>query len=306
MNILKNILLIVFFFLIFFSNLNAKNTKLIRENLYKSDIIWNGIKFNLPEGDWVYYDRSRWDFENWYSKCVSFISTNNRIIKGHYQLCFITSGGKWSNYLGLFLLNNVRKDKYDNCTLRPEYFYAKLKYKGITFNCFMTRHIDPEKELYYPDDPEDVYAARIKKYIKDNELILPSTGLLRRSIYFSNISDKGIEVSLFINPELYGAPQSLYGLEEKSEYHRSNIDNYPIKKNFLMNWTKKMSNEHRYLEKQLRVKDNIVLDFSDLNNILNQNETSDLIEQLQQLNNLFKSGALTREEFEKAKKKILN
>jgi hypothetical protein len=33
---------------------------------------------------------------------------------------------------------------------------------------------------------------------------------------------------------------------------------------------------------------------------------NDLIEQLEQLNSLFKSGVLTKEEFEKAKKKILN
>jgi len=32
----------------------------------------------------------------------------------------------------------------------------------------------------------------------------------------------------------------------------------------------------------------------------------DLIKQLEQLNSLFKSGVLTKEEFEKAKKKILN
>ena len=32
----------------------------------------------------------------------------------------------------------------------------------------------------------------------------------------------------------------------------------------------------------------------------------DFIEQLEQLNNLYKSGVLTKEEFEKAKKKILN
>ena len=33
---------------------------------------------------------------------------------------------------------------------------------------------------------------------------------------------------------------------------------------------------------------------------------SDLVEQLEQLNSLFKSGVLTKEEYEKAKKKILN
>ena len=35
-------------------------------------------------------------------------------------------------------------------------------------------------------------------------------------------------------------------------------------------------------------------------------DSGDLVEQLKNLNELYKSGALTKEEFEKAKKKILN
>ena len=41
------------------------------------------------------------------------------------------------------------------------------------------------------------------------------------------------------------------------------------------------------------------------NSISNSNDL-DFIKQLEQLNNLYKSGAITKEEFEKAKKKILN
>ncbi len=35
-------------------------------------------------------------------------------------------------------------------------------------------------------------------------------------------------------------------------------------------------------------------------------KTSDLVSQLEQLNKLYKSGTLTKDEFDKAKKKILN
>ena len=37
-----------------------------------------------------------------------------------------------------------------------------------------------------------------------------------------------------------------------------------------------------------------------------KNNDNNITEQLEQLNSLFKSGVLTKEEFEKAKKKILN
>ena len=62
-----------------------------------------------------------------------------------------------------------------------------------------------------------------------------------------------------INPEFYGAPKTIYGSEEKSEYHRNNIDDHPIKKEFIMRWTKKMSNEHKHLEKQMGANSNFKL-----------------------------------------------
>ena len=42
-------------------------------------------------------------------------------------------------------------------------------------------------------------------------------------------------------------------------------------------------------------------------NINNSNDiNSNIVEQLEQLNSLYKSGVVTKEEFEKVKKKILN
>ena len=49
---------------------------------------------------------------------------------------------------------------------------------------------------------------------------------------------------------------------------------------------------------------NIKINKTKINN--NNDINSDIIEQLEQLNSLYKSGVLTKEEFEKAKKKILN
>ena len=292
------------FCLILLSNSNAKNTKLTKGNSYENYIIWKGFKFNLPEGEWIYYDSDLWDFENWRFKSINFISTSNRTIKGHIDITYLSSGGKWTHYLGLYLLNAAKNDRHDNCTLRPEYFYSKLQYEGINLNCFTTRHLDLKKELYYPDDPE-VTLPRIKSYIKNNSLTLPKTGLAYDGIYYSHKKDKGMGIQIIINPEFYGAPKTLYGSEDKSEYHRNNIDNYPIKKIFFNNWTKKMTKEHQYLENKLKGKENIEIDFSDLNSISKNDNKSDFIEQLKQLNDLFKSGGITKEEFKKAKKKLL-
>ena len=42
------------------------------------------------------------------------------------------------------------------------------------------------------------------------------------------------------------------------------------------------------------------------NTSISNTEQSDLVKQLEALNDLYKSGVLTKEEFEKAKKKLLN
>ena len=42
------------------------------------------------------------------------------------------------------------------------------------------------------------------------------------------------------------------------------------------------------------------------NSIASDSTNNNLVEQLNSLNKLYKSGALTKEEFEKAKKKLLN
>ena len=64
-----------------------------------------------------------------------------------------SSGGKWRQVLGVELKNEWQNNKYDSCNLRPEYFYVKALFKGASSNCFISRHIDPNKELYFPDDP---------------------------------------------------------------------------------------------------------------------------------------------------------
>ena len=71
-----------------------------------------------------------------------------------------------------------------------------------------------------------------------------------------------------------------------------------------MRWTKKMSNEHKHLEKQMGANANFKLDFSDISLISSKKETTDLVEQIKKLNELYKSGALTKEEFEKKTSKL--
>ena len=61
------------------------------------------------------------------------MQAENNNFKGAYSICEVSSGGKYHAELGMILSNGLKKGKHDNCTLRPEYFFAKLWTKGIRF-----------------------------------------------------------------------------------------------------------------------------------------------------------------------------
>ena len=89
-----------------------------------------------------------------------------------------------------------------------------------------------------------------------------------------------------------------------------NIDKYPKSKKFIDEWTSLSAKRHKEFEIDLKAKEAHKLDLNEV--ILPENETSltdnssDIVKQLKDLKELYDSGALTKEEFEKAKKKILN
>jgi len=310
---MKRILGIIILCFLLSGNVFAKNTKLVKENFYSGTIKWKFINYDLPEGKWKFFHKSHWSVSTIQINCIEFIQVENKTWKAGFSVCEINNGGKHASVLGMYLTHGLKQDKYDNCTLRPEYFYAQLWTKGMSMNCFMIRHIDVDKELNYPDDPEADSTLYIRKYLKENNLRIPKTFLSSLSLFYSpSIRDKGIEINHLINPELYGAPKTINGDEGKSEYHRNNIENYPIKKKFMINWTSDKAINHVFFEKQMKAKSYQKLDLNKFleneNNISGNNSlvNENFTKQLKALNELYKSGALTKEEFTKAKKKLLN
>ena len=79
---------------------------------------------------------------HFHGACASFISVDKKIFNGHFEICYLDSGGKLKTQLGGYLQADWKNNKYDDCSLRPEYFYAKSIFKGASTNCFITRHID--------------------------------------------------------------------------------------------------------------------------------------------------------------------
>ena len=263
---LKKILPILILSFFLNENVLAKNTKLIKEEFYNGEIKWNFINYTLPKGDWKFISRSHWSISTISIRSIEFIKSKNNILKARYVISEIRNGGKHAHTLGHWLNNELENGTYDNCKLRPEYFYAKLYTRGISMNCYRTRHLDIDKELNNPDDPYTRgQLAYLKRYFYNQKIDLPKTMISSLHLFFSpNIRDKGIEISHQVNPEYYGQSKTLYGVEIKSEYHRENINNYPKKLEFMKNWTKDKAKFHQNFEKKMKSKKHQRLNFDDL------------------------------------------
>ena len=74
-------------------------------------------------------------------------------------------------------------------------------------------------------------------------------------------------------------------------------------------WVSLSAHRHIEFENIIKVLDRYKLDLSVLSpsiDVSRKNLTNNILDQINELNNLYKGGVLTKEEFEKAKKKILN
>jgi len=74
-------------------------------------------------------------------------------------------------------------------------------------------------------------------------------------------------------------------------------------------WTSISADRHVQFENAIEALDRHLLNLSELtssDDSTSVNQSNDTVEQLKKLNDLYKTGVLSKEEFEKAKKKILN
>ena len=112
------------------------------------------------------------------------------------------------------------------------------------------------------------------------------------------------------DPEILGAPKSKFIKEDRSEYHKYNISNFPEHKKVMEKIISRGAKRHKLFEQEVRAKEHHKIDLTSYIkaslDISETNNDSDLYDQIKKLNELYKSGALSEEEFKKAKSKILN
>ena len=295
-------------FLTFDNEVNAKKYK-------PNEIVINEFELNkrfkvkLSEGKWIVVNSSQESYYGLFSKVYSLARLENNSVVEWIQIAEMKTAGIFENLVTQAIYEAIFKNRYDGCYERPEYFTVKVYKKGSTHNCLVVDHSDVHKDFFSPDDPDNTN-AELKKWIKDNNIKLPKVGLASFHSYFSRLAaGKWYLLSYGIDPKILNAPNNKFISEETSEYHKNNISNYPDHQKIMKKWVSISAQRHIEFENSIKVIERHKLDLSDFlvsQNEFNKNIPIDIVEQINQLNELYKSGALTKDEFHIAKKKLLN
>ena len=319
---MKKILLYIFLNLVLFvTSVDAglsKKTKFKLGNFYEGNVVWEGgVRMTLPDGKWEAVAKWEWTVNAVTANGITLVQLDGNLVKGMIDFSHVDSRGKWIGHIDDWMRSAMIVNKTDGCYERPEYYLVRYYKSGAGFNCWVVRHIDVKKEMYSPD--KDIYkysayaAPPFKAWVRKNDIKLPSIMLWDEHLFYAkSVRNKILWVGYGINPELYGASKTKFGSEETSEYHRANIDEYPDKKKFMDNWVKLSAERQRNFERDVKAKKVHKLDLSEfgiselLEETKNKTLSSNIADELKVLNDLYKEGALTKEQYEKAKKLLLN
>ena len=292
----------------FFSQALAKTYR-IGTTFEKNIRFSKNVVLPLSDGKWEVVDRYTDSVAMLYFKGNWIVKVENNEIMEMIYIERANLSGTNMGEIDSIVNEIIFKDKYDGCYQRPEYLIVEFYKRGGTHNCLVIRHFDLNKEIYTPDDPTRGGGAKFKKWVKDNSIKIPPIAFHSLHTYFSRLfRGEWYVIQYLANPKIFNSPAIIYVTEESSEFHKANILRYPEHKITMDKWISLSAQRHQFLEKIYRAKENHLLN---LNKYIIQNgeegeNNEDLTESLKQLNELYKSGAITKEEFKKAKENILN
>lgn len=301
-------LIIISFFLP--NNVFAKKYKV-------DDIVENKFYFSknyiidLPKGKWIVAEKNAWANYGLSLLTFTLLKTEKNNAVEAISIGEFRTAGVVENVVNHALKEIMFKNKYDGCYDRPEYTILEFYLKGNTHNCFMVRHSDLMKDLFNPDDPELIGSnAQLKKWLRENNIVLPKVALYSSHSYFSRLKGgKWYVLDYAIDPLSLGATKNKFISENNSEYHRNNIENFPEYKKIMDKWISISSQRHANFENSVNALKRHKLNLNDLletEKVVTNVDSEAIVQNLEKLKDLYENGVLSKEEFDKAKKKILN
>jgi len=309
----KIISILLFSLIIFNANISLALAYKKGQSINDSFQLSKNFKIDLTPGEWTVAQRNTESFYGLRFKSYILIKTeNNKFVEG-MLLEEIHTAGVYENVVNVEIEKIIFQNKYDGCYERPEYYYLNFYKKGSTHNCLRVGHRDINKRVNDPRDPEqrNMY-SQLKNWLQENSVNLPRIGFWSSHSYFSRLAKgKVYIVHYYADPSFINAPESKFFTEENSEYHKNRIKNFPEHEKSMKKWMLISAERHRNFEKSAKAleRHHLNLDQFAIVNAKSNNETessSDIVKEIQKLNDLYKDGVLTKDEFEKAKKKILN
>ena len=302
---------LVLLFLIFSLNHSNAESYKVDDKVKDQFIFSKKFKTDLPRGEWVIADKYAYEFYGIWIKGYTLLRIkDNKFIEG-ISIEELKTEGKYQDAVNQIIYEILFKNKYDGCYERSEYTVLEVYAKGSSHNCFRVEHEDVIKELYNPDDPQRKNAnIQLRRWLKKRSIELPKIALGSSHSYFSRLSmGKWFVVQYVTDPKIFNAPESKYLTQETSEYHKNNISNYPQHNKIMKKWIAISAERHVNFEKSIKVIKRHSLDLDQYYSAESKSDnqlSNEIIDQIKKLNDLYKSGILTKDEFEKAKKKILN
>ena len=272
------------------------------------------MRLTLPEGEWLLIDKYG-ESVGWGIAVeeLTFVHMENNVPTKFFEIGRATGLSKWQAYLTSLIEGAVFQPKTGGCRKRQHYNYLNFYKKGNAHNCIIVENLDVNKLLYPTEyDPDVVFSGGIRRWIEREKIDIPKNYLTYSSSFFSmSVRDEWYSVSYGVTPEKFANYTPKYSQRDQSDFHPNNIDNFPRAKEIMNDWLLESANFHKKWEDFQKVRKSQKIN---LNNILTYNintnskdfdSNKSVANELIKINNLYKSGAITKEEFEKAKKKIL-
>ena len=314
----KRIFPLFFLFFLFFTNLNSSEWRTndwqtrINETISGEFKSSKKMSFPLEDGEWTLVDKY---FEDVYATIKAeeliFLKFKGKTPVAYFSIGRIDNLGKWVAYISGVIQAEVFKPKKGGCRERQHYNYLNFYKRGFAHNCMIVTMLDVQKELYPSEsDGDEVFTASLRNYIKKNNIKLPSMFLEYSASFHSMVVRPAWYVMSYgITPEAFANYKPKFTSRETTEFHPSRINNFPEAKKVMEKWLIKSAQIQKNFEKFQTVKKYQELDLSEILQkdlkMNNKNIQNSLSKELIRLNDLYKSGALSKDEYEKAKKKVL-
>ena len=280
------------------------------DQTYEGDIKIMGKTYTLPDGQWTYIGEGHWEVYGIVYHARAFTEIEDGKLKGVLEIGDVSIGGSaLMEVVAPWIRSLWIENPYDGCYETEDKYYLKSFIKGTSINCLVVRYTDVRKKmntrivLEYPWTiiQDAKFKSRAGKMFE-----VPKILVSRDHLYFSTLAGgRMTSFHHYVNPEFYNAGKTISGNASTTEYNKVNLDKHPKKKEFVNKFIKQAEQEHIKFEDFMRARKNHRLELQ-REEIKQTNVDKDILKKLNDLNELYKSGALTKEEFEKAKAKVLN